>query len=169
MHSAIKIFLLIGLDFYQVHSLEPMEVHFWLYTNENRGFDRSCFELLEQSGWKGYSGSVTATEELRKTSKYDWSVNIQNMDHTFMSIRLKNNIFLMFWRKLSEWMIEFLLRATLSPKDYEDKILSPDFNPKYIFIKPETLCHTDSRWEIKIHESKAKYVSFRLLPKIYFK
>ena len=35
MHSAIKIFLLIGLDFYQVHSLEPMEVHFWLYTNEN--------------------------------------------------------------------------------------------------------------------------------------
>jgi len=35
MYSAIKIFLLIGLNFYQVHSLEPMEVHFWLYTNEN--------------------------------------------------------------------------------------------------------------------------------------
>ena len=35
MYSAIKIFLLIGLNFYQAHSLEPMEVHFWLYTNEN--------------------------------------------------------------------------------------------------------------------------------------
>ena len=80
-----------------------------------------------------------------------------------------NNIFLMFRRQLNEWMIGFLLRATLTPQDYEDKILSPEFNPKYIFIKPTTLCHADSRWEINIHESKAKYVSFRLLPKIYLK
>merc|ERR1719350_2426679 len=35
MYSAIKILLLIGLNFYQVHSLEPMDVNFWLYTNEN--------------------------------------------------------------------------------------------------------------------------------------
>jgi len=35
MYSAIKIFLLIGLNFYQVNSLEPMDVHFWLYTWEN--------------------------------------------------------------------------------------------------------------------------------------
>lgn len=35
MYSAIKIFLLIGLNFYQVHSLEKMDVDFWLYTNEN--------------------------------------------------------------------------------------------------------------------------------------
>ena len=66
----------------------------------------------------------------------------------------------MFRRQLNEWVIGFLLRATLTPQDYEDKILSPEFNPKYIFIKPKNHCRAESRWEIKIHMSKPKYVSF---------
>ena len=67
-------------------------------------------------------------------------------------------------RQLNEWVIGKLLRATLTPQDYEDKILSLDFNLKYIFIKPTTLRHADSRWEIKYHDSKAKYVSFKIVP-----
>ena len=59
---------------------------------------------------------------------------------------------------LNKWVYEDLLRATLEPEDYQYHVRT---HPKYIFIKPESLCNADPRWEILCHESKPKYVSFR--------
>ena len=58
--------------------------------------------------------------------------------------------------ELDEWVINDLLRATLKPEDYQTKLHQTQ--PKYIFIKPESLCHADPRWKIQHHESKPKYV-----------
>ena len=61
-----------------------------------------------------------------------------------------------FQRELNKWVVEDLLRATLTPADYQTKV---ETQPKYIFIKAESLCYADPRWKIHCHELKPKYVS----------
>ena len=67
--------------------------------------------------------------------------------------------------KLNEWLINDFLRATLKPEDYQKNDIQTNeeneiqTQPKYIFIKPESLCNADPRWEIQYHEYKPKYVS----------
>jgi len=96
--------------------LESLEDN-WLLTNENQGFDSSCFEKLDQSGWK------IGTEQLRK---------------------------------LNNWAIEHLLRATVERAEYQNKIQNKG-PPKYIFIKSKSLCNADPRWKILKLVSKPKY------------
>ena len=62
----------------------------------------------------------------------------------------------MFQRELNKWMIEDFLKATLEQEDYQAKV---QMHPKYIFMKPESLCNVDVCYEIRYYESKAKYVS----------
>ena len=62
----------------------------------------------------------------------------------------------MFQRELNKWMIEDFLKATLEQEVYQAKVQT---HPKYIFMKPESLCNADVCYEIRYHESKAKYVS----------
>ena len=62
----------------------------------------------------------------------------------------------MFQRELNKWVIEDFLKATLEQEVYQAKIQT---HPKYIFMKPESLSNADVCYEIRYHESKAKYVS----------
>ena len=59
-------------------------------------------------------------------------------------------------RELNNWLIYDLLRATLKPEDYQTKLNQTQ--PKFIFIKPESLCNADPHWKIQHHESIPKYV-----------
>ena len=62
-----------------------------------------------------------------------------------------------FQRALNKWLIEDLLRVTLTPDDYQTKL--GQTQPKYIFIKPESLCYADPRWQIHCQELQPTYVS----------
>ena len=46
---------------------------------------------------------------------------------------------------------------TLTPDDYQTKL--GQTQPKYIFIKPESLCYADPRWQIHCQELQPTYVS----------
>ena len=165
MYSAIKIFILIGLNFYLVHSLESMEVSFWLYTNEN--IDK--YEDMAFDGEKATIDSNTKFDPNRPTKVVahglGGGVHMVNFVDSYAKVGVNYNVIAVYWRKTKAKYLENIGKYTAY--FLQDLVKNHGLKIEDVHcIGFSYGTHVIGTYKFTNLELKAKYILKKALPKI---